>query len=141
MENECLERDQAAEDDEEEQANLTDIDNLFTEEGQGPHMLEFEFVLVTDDPVEFISDRTGKQTRCWTWKHKLTDVEIKRYPTKSGKSFDTGVLSYYLNHLKERPHKVAFDRARHVLKLNSKGHRNMKDAMLLHLSSLADIRR
>ena len=141
MEKERLERDQAAEDDEEEQADLMDIDFFFTKKGQGPRMLEFEFVPVTDDPVEFISDRTGKQTRCWTWKHKLTDVEIKQYPTKLGQSFDTGVLSYYLNQLKERPHKVAFDRARHVLKLNSKGHRNVKDAMLLHLSSLADMRR
>ena len=70
LEKEGLERDQAAEDDEEEQADLMDIDNLFTKKGQGPHMLKFEFVPVTDDPVEFISDRMGKA-------NKVLDMEAQ----------------------------------------------------------------
>jgi hypothetical protein len=57
----------------------------------------------------------------------MTEVEIHRYKTKSGKSFDTGVLSQYLRLLKaDRQNNVASERASHILQLNSeRGGRNV----------------
>ena len=123
LERERLERAQEADEGEGADADLTDINNLFAEKHQGPHMLEMEFEPVTEAPVEFLSKHTGKQTRRWIWKHKRTDVQIKRYPTSSGKSFDTGVLSSYLKTLKEQADKIAYQRARHILQLNTKAGR------------------
>lgn len=100
--------------------DLSDINNLYEEKGQGPHLLEMEFEPVTEAPVEYVSVRTGKNTIRWTWRHKVTQAEVNRYQTKSGKSFDTGVLSQHLNVIKEKQSKVAFERARHILKINGK---------------------
>jgi hypothetical protein len=83
------------------EVDLTNINDLFAKKGQGPHMLEMEFKPTTETPLEpYISPRTGKLTTKLTWRHKMTEVEIRRYKTKSGKSFDTGVLSQYLRLLK-----------------------------------------
>jgi hypothetical protein len=59
----------------------------------------------------------------------MTEVEIHRYKTKSGKSFDTGVLSQYLWLLKaNRQNIVASECASHILQLNSKrGGRNVNN--------------
>jgi hypothetical protein len=103
-------------------ADLSDIHKLFEEKGQGSHLLEMEFELVTDEaPVPHPSRSTGKLTIHWKWKHKLTAVEVRRYKSYSGKSWDTGVLSRYLRSLKpSTKNKVAYERAQEILKLNSK---------------------
>jgi hypothetical protein len=110
------------------EVDLTNINDLFAEKGQGPHMLEMELEPTTETPLEpYVSPWTGKLTTKWTWRHKMTEVEIHRYTTKLGKSFDTGVLSQYLRLLKaDRQKNVASERASHILQLNSKrGGRNV----------------
>jgi hypothetical protein len=107
-------------------ADLTDIDKLFAERHQGPHMLEIDFEPV-GEPTEYPSQKTGQPTQCWTWKHKLTGHEIKRYRTASGKAWDTGKLSLYLLKLKESTHKIAYQRALHILRLNKKNVRITED--------------
>jgi hypothetical protein len=107
-------------------ADLTDVHKLFEEKGQGSHLLEMDFEPVTDGAVENPSARTGKPTVFWIWRHKLTEVEVRRYKTASGKSWDTGVLSCYLRSLTNSKNKVAYERAQEILKLNSK-----KDSMAL----------
>jgi hypothetical protein len=102
------------------EVDLTDINALFEEKGQGPHLLEMEFEPVTEAPVNYVSARTGNETSRWSWRHKLTKTEVHRYRTKSGKSYDTGVLSHCLQILKEAPNMLAFQRAQHILKLNGK---------------------
>jgi hypothetical protein len=81
-------------------ADFTDINKLFEDKGRGKHMLEFEFLPTTTEGVTEASPRLGKPIRVWAWKHKLTEAEIRRYPTYSGKGWDTGVLSQYLRSLK-----------------------------------------
>jgi hypothetical protein len=102
------------------EADLSDINELFAEKGRGPHMLELDFEPVTQEATNFVSVRTGNETICWKWKHKYTGKEVSRYPTTSGKSFDTGVLSTALQRLNCRIHPVAYQRARHILRLNTK---------------------
>jgi hypothetical protein len=65
----------------------------------------------------------------------MTEVEIHRYKTKSGKSFDTGVLSQYLRLLKAGgQNNVASERASHFLQLNSKrAGRNVNDVPQEHV--------
>ena len=110
-----------------QEADVSDINELFAEKGRGPHMLEMDFEAVTDDATVYVSGRTGNETKCWKWKHKFTGKEVSRYPTASGKSFDTGVLSIALQRLNPRTHKVAYERGRHILRLNSKnGHLNIE---------------
>lgn len=99
---------------------LADINKIFEEKGQGPHMLLIDFEPVTVGPVEYVSDRTGKNTTRWTWRHKFTGVVVNRYPTRSGKSWDTGVLSHYLQTLHKSKDKVTSERAQHILQLNCK---------------------
>jgi hypothetical protein len=101
-------------------ADFTDINKLFEEKGGGKHMLEFEFLPTTTKGVMEASPRLGKPIRVWVWKHKLTEVEIRRYPTYSGKGWDTGVFSQYLWSLKVSLHNVAYKRAQQILSLNSK---------------------
>jgi hypothetical protein len=91
-----------------EDADVSDITKLYTERKQGSHLLELEFEPATDGPEEYVSPRTGKLTQCWKWKHKRTGVEIKRFLSKSGKSWDTGKLSNYLKTLKESDDKIAY---------------------------------
>jgi hypothetical protein len=83
-------------------------------------MLEIEFIPITEGPVNYISKRTGKPTKRWTFRHKITEEKVNRYPTLSVKAFDTGVLSRYLQSLKESQHPVAYAQAQHVVVLNSK---------------------
>jgi hypothetical protein len=106
-------------------ADLTDINALFSEHGQGPHLLELEFELTTENPIEYTSKITGNLTKCWTWCHKMTKVEVKRYRTQSLKSYDTGGLSSNLKKITERQNRQAFQRAQHILKLNSKNGRKV----------------
>jgi hypothetical protein len=109
--------------------DLSDINKLFEEKGQGRHLLEMEFLPITEGPVNYISKRTGKPTKRWTFKHKTTGVKVNRYPTRSGKAFDTGVLSRYLQRLEESDSSVAFARAQHIILLNSKnGTANFKSS-------------
>jgi hypothetical protein len=101
-------------------ADLTDINELFEKKGRGKHMLELDFLPTTTEGVTEPSPRLGKPIRVWVWKHKTTEAEIRRYPTYSGKGWDTGVLSRYLRSLKVSLHKVAYERAQRILSLNSK---------------------
>jgi hypothetical protein len=103
-----------------DEVDLTDINDLFAEKGRGPHLLEMDFEPMTTDALSFMSVRTNKETKVWKWKHKYTGRIVSRYPTSSGKSFDTGVLSIALQKLNRHTHKIAFERARHILRLNSK---------------------
>jgi hypothetical protein len=101
--------------------DLSDINKLFEEKGQGRHMLEMEFIPVTEGPVNYISKQSGEPTKRWTFWHKITEEKVNRYPTRSGKAFDTGVLLRYLQEgLKESQHPVAYAWAQHVVLLNSK---------------------
>jgi methionine aminopeptidase len=112
------------------EVDLTNINDLFDKKGQGLHMLEMEFKPTTETPLKpYVSTQTGKQTTKWTWRHKMTEVEIHRYKTKSGKSFDTGVLSQYLRLLKaDGQNSVASECTSHILQLNSKRRgRNVND--------------
>jgi hypothetical protein len=61
------------------EVDLSGINQLFEEKGQGPHLLEMEFEPVTQAPVEYISNRTGRDTVRWTYQHKLTKTEVNRY--------------------------------------------------------------
>jgi len=112
-----------------EEVDLEGIKKLFSEKGLGPHMLELDFEAMTLEPITYQSVRTGKPTTSWSWKHRFTGVEVKRYPTKSGKSFDTGVLSSYLSHLKKIKDRVAYEQAVLILSLNTKGGKSVKDAV------------
>jgi hypothetical protein len=106
------------------EVDVSDIDKLFTEKGKGPHLLELEFEPVTEQPVDYLSSVTGEMTRHWKWKHKLTGGEVKRYTTNSGKGFDTGTMSRFLKKNKELlRHRVASERAKHILMLNKKSNR------------------
>jgi hypothetical protein len=98
-------------------ADLTDV---LEEKGQGSHLLEMDFEPVTDGAVKNPSARTGKPTVFWIWRHKLMEVEVRRYKTASGESWDIGVLSHYLRSLTESKNKVVYERAQKILKLNSK---------------------
>jgi hypothetical protein len=118
-ERERLEREQQGE--VEDDVDVNNIKNLFEERGHGRHMLEMEFEPTTETPVEpYTSNRTGRLTTKWTLRHKFTKEVVHRYKTKSGKSFDTGVLSGYLQSLRETTNKVAFERAKLILWLNGK---------------------
>jgi hypothetical protein len=112
------------------EVDLTDINDLFAKKVKGPPMLEMEFEPTTETPLKpYVSPWTGKLATKWTWRHKMTEVEIHRYKTKSGKSFDTGVLSQYLRLLKANgQNNVASELASHILQLNSKrGGRNINN--------------
>jgi hypothetical protein len=100
--------------------DLDDIHKLVADKGQGLHMLLIEFEPKTDEPVICPSLHTGQDVNVWIWKHKMTDAEVCRYLTASGKGYDTGVLSHYLRGLKETTNKVAYERAQVILLLNSK---------------------
>jgi hypothetical protein len=128
IERQRLEREQQG-DVVEVEVDLTDINNLFSERGQGPHMLEMEFEPTTATAEEYVSRRTGKLTQRWAWKHKLTKNNVQRYRTKSGKSFDTGVLSHYLKMITEVDDRVAFIRAQRILELNGTKSRTVVEAM------------
>jgi hypothetical protein len=91
--------------------DLSNINKLFEEKGQGRHLLEMEFVLVMEGPVNYICKRMGKPTKGWTMGVKVNT----RYPTHSGKAFDTGVLLHYLQQLEESDSSVAFERAQHIV--------------------------
>jgi hypothetical protein len=58
--------------------DLSDINKLFEEKGQGRHMLEMEFIPITEGPVNYISKRTGKPTKRWTFRHKITEEKVNR---------------------------------------------------------------
>lgn len=115
-------REELESDQEEIETDLSDIKKLFDEKGKGPHLLEMDFEPTTEGPEEYVSTKTGALSKCWIWKHKLLpNVEVKRFPTQSGKGFDTGVLSVKLRSLNVQKHgKVASERAAFILKLNMK---------------------
>jgi hypothetical protein len=96
------------------------IHKLFADKGQGPHMLLIKFEAKAAEPVICPSLQTGRDVNVWIWKHKITDAEVCRYLTASGKGYDTGVLPRYLRGLKETTNKVAYERAQVILLLNSK---------------------
>jgi hypothetical protein len=56
--------------------DVSDIDKLFEERGQGPHLLEMEFVPATEAAVQYVSKRTDKPTTRWTWRHKIIKMVV-----------------------------------------------------------------
>jgi hypothetical protein len=120
-EQERLEREQQGDAEDDVDVDVNDINKLFEERSHGWHMLEMEFEPTTETPVEpYTSNWTGRLTTKWTWRHKFTKEPVHRYKTKLGKSFDTGVLSGYLQSLRERTNKVAFEQAKLILWRNGK---------------------
>jgi hypothetical protein len=101
-------------------AEVEDINKLYEEKGPGPHLLLIDFEQTTPNAVQYPSNRLGKEVTAWIWKHRITGAEVRRFPTQSGKGFDTGVLSRYLRGLKPTTNKVAYERAQLILSLNSK---------------------
>jgi len=97
--------------------DVSDIDSFFQTEGRGPKLLEFEFKPVTPEPICYV-DKAGRPSYYWHWCHKLTGHPVKRFSSVSGKSFDTGTLTKYLNCMKPNAHPIAYARAQHVLLLN-----------------------
>ena len=78
-------------DDDDGETDLSDIDKLFNEKGQGPHLLELDFEPETEEPVVYTSSTTGYTTRAWPWRHKLVaGVVARRYPTQSKKGGTLG---------------------------------------------------
>jgi hypothetical protein len=96
--------------------DLTDIENLYANEGKGSHLLEMDF---SPDSVHSIpyTKKNGEASEYWYWSHKLTKYPCKRFKSATGKSFDTGKLSKYLITLRTNPsiHQLASARAKKIL--------------------------
>jgi hypothetical protein len=101
-------------------AEVDDINKLYEEKGPGPHLLLINFVQTTPNAVQYPSNCLGKEGTACIWKHRITGAEVQRFPTQSGKGFDTGVLLRYLRGSKQTTNKVAYERAQLILSLNSK---------------------
>jgi hypothetical protein len=101
-------------------AEVDDINMLYEEKGLGPHLLLIDFVQTTPNAVQYPSNHLGKEVTAWIWKHRITGAEVRRFPTQSGKGFNTGVLSRYLQGLKPTTNKAAYECAQLILLLNSK---------------------
>jgi hypothetical protein len=97
--------------------DMKDIDELFSVEGRGPHLLEFEFDPVTEEPELYVNSH-GEEKQKWLWKHRITGKTFYRHQSSSGKSFDTGRLSKFLQDLRKASNPLAYARAQHVLQLN-----------------------
>jgi hypothetical protein len=116
---ERLEREQQG--DVEDDVDVNGIKKLFEERGHGRHMLEKDLEPTTEMPVvPYTSNQMGRLTMKLTWRHKFTKELVHRYKTKLGKSFNTGVLSGYLQSLRETTNKAAFERAKLILWLMGK---------------------
>jgi hypothetical protein len=105
---------QAPQEDEDFEVDVTDIDKLFADEGRGPHMLELDFVAVGDEPGR------NDDTKDWPWRHKYTNKVIKRYRSQSGNQWDTGKLGGYLDKIKPGDGRIAYERAQRIRLLNKK---------------------
>jgi hypothetical protein len=103
--------------DDDPDADLTDINLLFAEKSKGPHMYELDFEPMEEEPL---LTRAKTETIHWKWKHKFTGKVIKRYPTHSLRGWDLGKLGNYLATIKETEDKIAYQRAVQIIKLNRK---------------------
>ena len=98
--------------------DVSDIDDFFQLEGKCPKLLEFEFIPGSPDPTVYTEAKTGRKSSFWFWNHKITDHQVKRFASSSGKSFDTGVLTKYLRRIKKNLYPTAWARAQHILQLS-----------------------
>ena len=80
-------------------------------------MLEMDFEPVEDAPVDY-KTLNNVDSQYWHWRHKHTGITIKRVPTASGRSFDTGKLSSHLKNISDLKNPVGYHRAMHILLLN-----------------------
>ena len=96
--------------------DLSDIENLYANEGKGPHLLEMDFLPDTEHSIPY-AKKNGDASEYWYWSHKLTKYPCKRFKSATGKSFDTGKLSKYLVTLRSHPsiHALASARAKKIL--------------------------
>jgi hypothetical protein len=103
--------------DDNEAHSLDDIDDYFTKFGKGSHLLEYDFVADTPEPLTYRkADGNLSIYQCWT--HKHTKFSVKRYATPNGLSVDSGRLSKYLKKIKESVYPLAYARAQKILALN-----------------------
>jgi hypothetical protein len=103
--------------DQDESFDFSDIDALFAADGRGSHMLEYEFEAV-GEPYSYVTT-DGNNSQKWTWKHKMTGKTFTRFQNKSGKSFETGRCTKFLENLKKGAHPLAYARAQHILSLTN----------------------
>lgn len=97
--------------------DMSDLDDLFSIHGRGTYLFEVDFEPDTPEPIPYLTPK-GEQSSFWAWSHKITGKSCKRFQAKSGKSFDTGKLSKYLQTLsKDSSQQLASARAKKILVL------------------------
>jgi hypothetical protein len=101
---------------EEDNFDMTDIDELFAAQGKGSHMLEHEFC-PAEEPVWYIT-KDGDNRQKQSWKHKMTGQTFWRFQNKSGKTYETGRCTKFLETMKIGRHPLAYARAKRILCLN-----------------------
>lgn len=105
-------------DDVENNFDMKDIEDMFAKEGRSPLLLEMDFTPDTPTWVPYLNGK-GENSAYWYWSHKITGKSLKRFQAKSGKSFDTGKLSKYLQTLsKDSTNPLACARAKKILVLH-----------------------
>jgi hypothetical protein len=97
--------------------DFSDIDELFQEEGKGPHMIELDFFGDPQGPVDYIN-KNEIQSKWWKWTHRFTGYSLKRFLNPGGRSYETGRLVKYLKIIKEHEFPLAYARGKHILLLN-----------------------
>jgi len=98
-----------------EASDVSDINAFVEEQGKatGPEILlrEFEFTGFVD-----YESKDGTPSKYSSWKHKYSGETVKRYPSKKGKSYDTGPINDYMRKLaKANNDSKGSIRARYVL--------------------------
>jgi hypothetical protein len=96
--------------------DMSDIDEVFAAHGRGSHMLEHEFC-PSEEPVWYITV-DGQNRQKQVWKHKMTGQTFWRFQNKSGKSYETGRCTKFLDSMKSGRHPLAYARAKRILSLN-----------------------
>lgn len=100
----------------EDNFDMGDIDELFATHGKGSHMLEHEFCPLEESVWYITKDGDNRQKQ--VWKHKITGQTFWRFQNKSGKSYETGRCTKFLETMKKGRHPMAYARAKHILRLN-----------------------
>jgi hypothetical protein len=97
--------------------DMTDIEEAFAIRGKGTYLFELDFKPDTIESIPYITPK-GEPSSYWFWSHKITGKSCKRFQAKSGKSFDSGKLSKYLQVLSKDPSQpMASARAKRILVL------------------------
>jgi hypothetical protein len=107
--------------------DYTDIEELFTKQGKGPHLVEIDWKPVTKRPIYTMHQ--GKKRKTWEWKHNLTGKMVVRHLHQNQKTWDTSKLYQYgSSELKRRDHPQAYDRYHYIRRISGlKGENTAKD--------------